>query len=837
MADTLTDNSYLNTQRVINFSPTPQSFGGDSSFSLGGADTADVYKLVLNRSSGLVVTLSPTGGNADLELLNSGGQVISFSSNTGTTTDEIAINNLTAGTYYIRIHNDADSSSSPNYSFVVNTPVSSTDILWRNYSATNGDVVYWQMDRTNYLKTVPVIKLPDPNWKIETTGDFDSDGVTDLVWRNLTSGENRIWLMNSNNTIRVNAQLPTVAANSGWRVVGAADFTGEGKPDLLWRNSTNGSNVIWKMNGVNFQQILTLAPNIGTDGVVSTNWQIQGVGDFNKDGKADIVWRDSISGRNLIWYLNGANFSASADIIDVYGSNTVSDQSFRIEGVGDFNGDGNVDLLWRQYGGSGLTLVWFMQNNRQLGASNITQLGDPLWEIANAVTTTRTADIGGNTLSSAFNIGTISTASVSYTEHVGQTSDPVDFYKFKLSTNSGVKVGLSQFTGVVNLQLIHDKNENGVIDSGEIRVDLTGNSAQAATLISDNLLLEQTGTYYVRVVSTNPGGTLHNVSLSATAANLVNLTTVSPFKIFNSSGTGNEITEVTLSSSGKTTIQVEVQIKNTSAENAVNNVGVQFYVSRDAAITPELNGDFGLLDQLLSVNLAPGQTITRKVAVDLPIASSDLWSGSQTYYIGAYVDPFDEIAETNANDNSISKSLVIKGIQKPDVIGTDFKVKNPTNGQVISSAQPGQDIQITGSVKNQGNKAVASSFLVQYIVSKNSVIGDGIDDLVITGFVRMPETDLGINNTVTFDTNKTQATAAAGTGYLSGTGLTPPIKLPSLTDSSANAYWQTYGNGTYYIGMVLDLFATSGETGSGRQNNSNQGIGKDLAQITITGIS
>lgn len=826
----LIDNSYLNTQRVINFSSTPQQFGGgaDPSFSLGGSDTADVYKLSLNRSSGLVVTLSPSSGNADVQLLNSGGQVIEFSSNTGTATDAIAIDSLNAGTYYIRIHNDADSSSSPAYSFVVDTVISRTDILWRNYSNTNGDVVYWQMDKTTRLNIAQVAKNTDPNWKIETTGDFDLDGINDLVWRNTASGDTRIWLMNSNNTVRVNAQIGIVPSGS-WRIVGAADFTGDGKTDLLWRNSTSGSNVIWQMDGISRQQILTLAPNQGNNGVVSPNWLIQGVGDFNKDGKADIVWRDSGSGRNLIWYLNGINFLGLVDILNVAGSNTTADQTLRIEGVGDFDGDNNLDLLWREYGGSGRIFVWFMQGNQQVSSSIIGQVADPLWEVSNAVTTKRTPDIGGNSLTSAFNIGTISTASVSYTEKVGQASDPADFYKFKLSTNSAVKVGLSQFTGSVSLQLIHDRNDNGIIDSGEIRADLAGNSTQLPTLLSDNLLLEQAGTYYVRVSSTNPGGTLHNVSISAIAANLINLTTVSPFRILDAAGT-SDITEVTLNSTNRTTIQVELQVKNTSTETAANNVQIQFYVSRDATISPNpQSGDFALLDQTASINLAKGASDTRKYSIDLPRGNDNFWSGNQTYYIGAYVDPFDNIAETNPSDNAISKTLVVKGIQKPDVVGTAFAISTP-------SAQPGQGIQLTGTVKNQGTKSTNASFLVQYVVSKNAVIGDYIDDLVLTGFVRIPNT-IDINGNVTFDTNKTLATAPVGTGYLSGTGVTPPIKLPSLSDSAASAYWQTYGNGTYYIGMILDFVGTAGESGSARLNNSNQGIGKDYAQITISGIS
>ena len=34
-----------------------------------------------------------------------------------------------------------------------------------------------------------------------------------------------------------------------WKVVSVTDYTGDGKPDLIWQNTTTGDVVYWQMNG------------------------------------------------------------------------------------------------------------------------------------------------------------------------------------------------------------------------------------------------------------------------------------------------------------------------------------------------------------------------------------------------------------------------------------------------------------------------------------------------------------------------------------------------------------------------------------------------------------
>jgi Ca2+-binding RTX toxin-like protein len=167
--------------------------------------------------------------------------------------------------------------------------------------------------------------------------DFDGDGKSDILWRNTATGADAIWKGGDGATV----QTVTAVANQDWKVVGTGDFNGDGKADILWRNSATGSDTIWKGGDSAAVQAVTAVAN--------QDWKVVGTGDFDGDGKADILWRNSVTGADTIW--------KSGDSATVQAVASVANLDWKVTATGDFDADGKADILWRNIA-TGADSIW-----------------------------------------------------------------------------------------------------------------------------------------------------------------------------------------------------------------------------------------------------------------------------------------------------------------------------------------------------------------------------------------------------------------------------------------------------------------------------------------------
>jgi len=188
-------------------------------------------------------------------------------------------------------------------------------------------------------------------------GDFNGDGRSDVFWRNTSNGTNVIWRSASATT----QQSVATVSNQAWRVAGRGDFDADGRADVLWRNSVSGANTLWRSANAATPQ--------GVAPVSSQAWQVAGVGDFNHDNRADILWRNNSSGANVIWRSgNSATPQAVATVAT----------SWRVAGVGDFNNDGNADILWRSTS-TGANVLW--RSGSSAASQALRTLADQNWKV------------------------------------------------------------------------------------------------------------------------------------------------------------------------------------------------------------------------------------------------------------------------------------------------------------------------------------------------------------------------------------------------------------------------------------------------------------------------
>ncbi len=237
------------------------------------------------------------------------------------------------------------------------------DILWRNSSGLLAD---WFMSGpvvggSGYLNVNGTPVMPDPSWSIAGIGDLNGDGISDLLWRD-TNGSTAVWVMNGSSIVGsgyLNVNGTIISPDPSWSVVGMGDFNNDKYADLLWRNTATGELAEWQLHSSDI--IGSNDVNNGSVGLrPDASWTIAGIGDFNGDGDADILWRNS-NGTVSEWLMHGSTV-IDGSALSFNGTAVNVAANWKVVEIGDFNGDGTSDILWRN-SGTGQLSEWLMSGN------------------------------------------------------------------------------------------------------------------------------------------------------------------------------------------------------------------------------------------------------------------------------------------------------------------------------------------------------------------------------------------------------------------------------------------------------------------------------------------
>ena len=154
-------------------------------------------------------------------------------------------------------------------------------------------------------------------------------------------------------------------------IQGVADFNADGKPDFLMRNTITGNAFVWFFNNnvpIGDQFLFNIDPS----------WKVEAVADFNPDGQPDLLFRNMVSGLSFAW--NTHSRAGVAEPAAPPARRSISiDPVWEVVQVADWNADGKPDLVFRN-AATGVVFVWYLNGITLAGSDFIIQI-DPSWEI------------------------------------------------------------------------------------------------------------------------------------------------------------------------------------------------------------------------------------------------------------------------------------------------------------------------------------------------------------------------------------------------------------------------------------------------------------------------
>ncbi|WGV26387.1 ELWxxDGT repeat protein [Halotia branconii] len=444
--------------------------------SIGGSDLSDTYKFTLSSSSIVNLGLDNLSSNADLKLLNSTGNSIYTSSQSGTTAESLRVN-LAVGTYYAQVYLGSGGSNT-FYDLSLSAEVVQESGRSDNLISTAFDIGTFNSINTSY-STTDFVGNAGATGAIKDSSDYykftlANNGNIGITLNGLGANAD-LQLRNSfGNILQTSNQVGTasesivrdLAAGTYYIQVylgGAGNFTNYNLQLSLTPDPDDYAG-----------NTLTAARNINPLNTTATSFS-----DFVNSGDDKDYYRFDLATAALVDFtLTPATANANLQLLDSSGNGI---QSSNLSGTA-------VDSIRRSLNSG----TYYILVTPETGvATNYT-----LSASAMAIGT----DQAPNTRATARDIGTLS-GSQSFNDFVGNI-DTNDYYRFSLNINSEFRLTLKNLIDNADVQLL---NSSGTV----IQSSAMGGTSDET--INTNL---NTGTYYIRVYTSGLANSFYTLNVS-----------------------------------------------------------------------------------------------------------------------------------------------------------------------------------------------------------------------------------------------------------------------------------------------------------------------------------
>jgi hypothetical protein len=235
------------------------------------------------------------------------------------------------------------------------------DLVWMNNTTSQAIVDYYYLGGAVYDGGTFLDPVGIPGWTVVGTGDFDGNGVPDLVYQNDSTHQVVVhYFGGAGGAVYQGWAWLDAAGEPGWTVAAVADVNGDGIPDLIWQNTTTTQVVVHYYGGTGGAVYQGWA---WMDTVGAAGWTVVAAADFNGNGTPDLIWQNTANTQVVVHYYGGAGgvvYQGWAYL------DTVGAAGWTVVGASDFDGNGVPDLVWQNsstaqvvvhyYGGTGGTV-------------------------------------------------------------------------------------------------------------------------------------------------------------------------------------------------------------------------------------------------------------------------------------------------------------------------------------------------------------------------------------------------------------------------------------------------------------------------------------------------